>query len=310
MNLFGLLIINKPEGMTSRRVVDEMQRHTGCTQIGHTGTLDPMATGVLLLALGNATRLVEYFHDLDKVYVADFEFGKSSDTLDRCGDVQPCEDAPVISVQQIESECRRWIGNVAQVPPQYSAIHVRGKRAYSLARAGIEFDLPPRPVRIERIEILEFAYPRLRLNIECGTGTYIRSLGRDIASGLGTCAIMTGLVRQSVGPFGVGNAIQLQDIRCYDDALKNLINPVRGLIRWQTQELSPPMVKLVGHGQSITLPDTMLNSSKLAAVDGSGQLIALLKRTDNDQWKPFRVFQAINATNQPTLSSIKHSPES
>ncbi len=307
----ALLITNKPSDITSRAVVDIVQQVANTSQVGHSGTLDPMATGVLLLAVGSATRLVEYLHELGKVYVAEFELGKTSDTLDVTGKVQPVDIFPIISRQQIEDECRRWVGPVLQVPPRYSAIKIQGKRAYAMARSGIEFTPAPREVFIESIEVLGFCYPLLSLRICCGSGTYVRSLGRDIAAGLGTSAIMTRLCRLAIGPFTLDEAVSLEQLRSLEAIQRGLVNPVRGLPHWPKVELDPTLVKAAGHGKLLELAGVAPAAHRVAALDCQGNLVALLSRGNAaNYWKPFRVFQAAKATNQPTIISPKHNPES
>ncbi len=201
MPLFGVLPVSKSKNVTSRRVVDQVERLVRPDRVGHTGTLDPLAEGVLLLAIGHATRIVEFSHEWSKSYIATFELGKRSDTLDSTGEIEVCPAAAIPSRQEIETELQRWVGEVQQVPPLHSAINVAGKRAYRLARKGVDFELPARTIQIHRLDLLEYDYPRLRLEVDCGSGTYIRSLGRDIADGLGTSAIMVDLVRTRIGPF-------------------------------------------------------------------------------------------------------------
>ena len=204
MPLFGVLPINKRAGISSRVVVNRIQRLVHFERVGHTGTLDPMATGVLLMAIGNATKLVEFSHELPKAYAATFEFGKTSDTLDVTGQITELPVECIPTREQIETELCKWQGRVQQVPPNFSALFIDGKRAYKLARKGVDFDLAPRDVEINKLELLEYDFPKLKLNIECGSGTYVRAIGRDIAAGLGTQAIMTELTRTKIGPFTLG----------------------------------------------------------------------------------------------------------
>ena len=192
---FGLLCVNKPVGMTSRQAVNVVQRLARPAKVGHAGTLDPLADGVLVVGVGSATRLLEYVQQMRKRYVGTFLLGRSSPTEDTEGQVTECPDAPVPTLDEIGSAAARWTGRIAQRPPAFSALKVAGRRAYDLARRGKLPQLAPRPVDVFQIEIRRYQYPELVLNVECGGGTYIRSLGRDLAESLGTAAVMSALTR-------------------------------------------------------------------------------------------------------------------
>lgn len=210
MKLDGLLIIDKPTGITSRDAVNRVQGWLPRrTRVGHAGTLDPMATGVLVVCVGQATRLTEYIQRMDKEYQAGVVLGATSDTDDADGTVTVREVSAVPTREQVLAEIARFIGNVEQVPPAYSAAKVTGRRAYDLARRGKAVDLKPRPVRIDAIDVLGFAYPRLEITVRCGKGTYIRALARDLGQRLGCGAYLESLRRTRIGPFAVENAISL-----------------------------------------------------------------------------------------------------
>ncbi len=194
----GWLVIDKPAGITSSRVVVQLRRATGI-KAGHAGTLDPLATGVLIVCLGPATRLIDVIHRQTKGYRARFLLGKQSDTDDIEGTVTDVVDARPVTRGDVEHALPRFVGKIAQVPPQFSAVHVQGRRAYQLARAGQEVEIEPREVEVFRLELLSFAYPELEVEIECGSGTYVRSIGRDLGALLGTGAGMSQLVRTRVG---------------------------------------------------------------------------------------------------------------
>ena len=195
----GLLNLNKPVGMTSRQAVNVVQRLAGPAKAGHAGTLDPLASGVLVVCVGGATRLIEYVQRMRKRYVGTFLLGRQSITEDTEGDVTELPDAPVPNWQEIEAAAQRFVGRIEQRPPAFSALKVQGRAAYKLARQGKPVVLVPRPVDIHRIEIQSYEYPELVLAVECGSGTYVRSLGRDLAETLGTAAVMSALVRTSIG---------------------------------------------------------------------------------------------------------------
>ena len=181
--------------MTSRRAVDLVERLARPAKAGHAGTLDPLATGVLVVCVGAATRLIEYVQRMPKRYRATFLLGRQSPTEDIEGEVTELPDAPIPTLDEIAAAAGRFVGRIAQRPPAFSALKVAGRRAYKLARAGQPPQLAPRPVEIFAAEIKSYQYPELVMEVECGSGTYIRSLGRDLAESLGTAAVMSALVR-------------------------------------------------------------------------------------------------------------------
>ena len=204
--MFGLLNIDKPRGITSRDVVNRVQRLVKPHKVGHAGTLDPLATGVLVVALGPATRLIEYVQRMPKTYLATFLLGQTSDTEDIEGEVVALTDPPIPAEEELRAVLPNFTGIITQQPPAYSALKVGGQRAYALARRGEAVELAPRPVEIHEINVVRYQYPELELLIRCGSGTYVRSLGRDIARALGTDAVMSALVRQAIGQFRIEEA--------------------------------------------------------------------------------------------------------
>ncbi|MCI8369075.1 MAG: tRNA pseudouridine(55) synthase TruB [Clostridia bacterium] len=202
----GFIIVNKAEGRSSAREVAVIKRltHTPC---GHMGTLDPMASGVLPVAVGNAARLFDYFLKKEKTYVATFRFGADYDTLDTTGAVLN-DGGRIPSKNEIIEAIPSLVGEVLQIPPKYSAKNVNGQRGYQLARGGVEFELPPKRVTIKSIKLLnELGYGEFSFEIECGGGTYIRSIARDMAAKLGTFAAMSALKRTRSGPFLIENSV-------------------------------------------------------------------------------------------------------
>ena len=204
----GFITVNKAEGVSSAREVNIIKRLTN-TPCGHMGTLDPMASGVLPVAIGNAARLFDYFLNKKKTYIATFVFGHDSDTLDTTGNITVGGKIP--SAEEINSIIPQLVGEVYQIPPKYSAKNIGGKRGYQLARAGIEFELPPKRVNIYSINLInqidECAYS---FEIECGGGTYIRSIARDLGAKLGTCTIMSALVRTKSGIFDLDKSVKTE----------------------------------------------------------------------------------------------------
>ncbi len=206
--MFGLLNINKPAGWTSRDVVNQIGRLVGKqAKVGHAGTLDPLATGVLVVCVGSATRLVPWIHDRLKSYEAAFLLGQRSDTDDTDGVVEPVPVDVPPSFADLQAVLPDFIGSIQQVPPAYSALKVNGRRAYAMARAGETVELASREVFVSENRIVDYQFPELRLSIECGTGTYIRSIGRDLARRVGTEAVMSSLVRTRIGTFNVEDSV-------------------------------------------------------------------------------------------------------
>lgn len=206
--MFGVINVNKPQGVTSRDVVNQIQRLVKPLKAGHAGTLDPLATGVLLVCIGDATRLVTLLQERTKTYTAEFTLGQVSDTDDSTGQITQSPQPSVLpDVAAITSGLIQLTGVVTQVPPAYSAIHVQGQRAYDLARSGAEFTLEGREVVVHSIELRHWEWPLLQLKITCGSGTYIRSIARDLGRLLGCGALMSRLERTAIGEFEVDNAV-------------------------------------------------------------------------------------------------------
>jgi tRNA pseudouridine55 synthase len=284
----GLLNIDKPPRLTSRDVVDRVQALVPPTKVGHAGTLDPLATGVLLVCLGNATRLVPYLNRSTKIYRADFRFGLRSDTDDADGEVEAIV-APQPGREELLAALLQFRGPLDQVPPQFSAVRVGGRRAYQLAREKKNVDLAPKPVVIYRLDLLSFEYPDLQLEVECSSGTYIRSLGRDLASALGTSAIMTRLVRSASGPFRLEQSVQLDQLDA--QSLASHMQPLRaGLQDWPWIQLDEQQRRRVLTGQGIELFSQPDERRELAAADAAGRLVAILVRSGGRSWKPDRCF--------------------
>lgn len=211
--LFGVLNVYKPMGVTSRDVVNTVQRLIRPTKCGHAGTLDPMATGVLLIGIGPATRLVTMLQDGAKTYVAEFMLGQTSDTDDSTGKVNHLPTPTVLPTAEfINARLQSMTGGVSQVPPNFSAVHVDGQRAYDMARRGETVELAAKNVEIHSIRLLTCAWPRLELEIICGSGTYIRSIARDLGNDLGCGGLMSRLERTRIGVFGSGGAIPASDL--------------------------------------------------------------------------------------------------
>lgn len=205
----GLIVVNKPLGLTSAKAVYRIRRLSGQRKSGHAGTLDPAASGVLLVCLGKGTKLVERLMDLPKHYRTTARFDLTSDSYDLDGVVHAV-DAPAQTEQVVREALGQFRGTILQAPPAISAIKVGGRPAYALARAGKPPDLPPRPVRIYSIDLLRLAWPEVELDLRCGRGTYVRALIRDLGLALGVGGCVTALERRAVGPFGIEAAHSLE----------------------------------------------------------------------------------------------------
>lgn len=281
--LTGLFCVAKPAGITSRAVVDELSRLTRSRRVGHAGTLDPLATGVLLVCLGPATRLVSLAQSLPKRYLARFELGKVSDTDDCTGEVTVVEHAPLPNRDDLERLLPRYTGVISQVPPQYSAIKLGGQRAYDLARQGQQAPLEPRPVEVHALHLRAFESPFFELEIECGSGTYVRSIGRDLGRDLGCGAVMTNLERTAIGPFTLARAVTLEslDRQSWREAL---LPPVEIVAHFPRHTCSDTDLDLLAEGRPVPLDSNSLagltrevteSPLRVALVSRSGDLLSV-----------------------------------
>lgn len=220
--LNGIMVVNKPSGMTSHDVVDRLRRRLKIRRVGHSGTLDPLATGVLVMLVGRATKLFNQFVAYDKGYRARILLGKRTDTADIQGAVLEEKPADFVTKENIEEVFSQFLGETEQVPPMYSAIKHKGRKLYELARKGVEVDRTPRKIRIDVLKLLKFEPPEITFYVECSKGTYVRKLAEDIGEKLGTAACITKIERTKVGPFHIDEAVSLddagpQDLRSWQD---------------------------------------------------------------------------------------------
>ena len=207
----GIIIVNKPKGITSFDVIRKLKKILKTKKIGHTGTLDPLATGVMLMCVGKATKLASDLEAKDKVYIADFDIGYATDTYDIEGK-KIAENIIEVSKENLEQSIKKFVGNIKQVPPMYSAIKIDGNKLYHLARKGIEVERPERDVTIEYINLLDFKDNKAKIETKVSKGCYIRSLIYDIGQDLGTYATMTALQRKQVGDYSLENSYSLEQI--------------------------------------------------------------------------------------------------
>jgi tRNA pseudouridine55 synthase len=252
----GLVVLDKPIGITSRDAVNTVVRLVGRkTPVGHAGTLDPLATGVLVVALGTATRLVEYVQAMGKTYAATVRLGATSNTDDADGTVTPKADLHRRNIptrSEIEADlATRQGGWILQTPPRYSALKVAGRRAYDLARSGLKPDLSPRRVRIDRIQVVTYDWPDVALVVDCGSGTYIRSIARDLGDALKCGGYITSLRRTRIGPFEVESALQVEGLTL-ESIDAGLVPPGAALASWPRLDLTPDEASRVRHGQALS----------------------------------------------------------
>jgi len=291
----GFLNVDKPDGMTSHDVVARIRRLVGRkVKVGHAGTLDPAATGVLPVAIGQATRLLEYFTDTRKGYDALVCLGKSTTTDDAEGEILLQAPVPPLTQEHIETLLASFRGTIMQVPPMYAAIHHQGKKLYELAREGKSVERPPREVTIEALAYLpEKSSPDcLALAVTCHKGTYIRSLARDIGEQIGCGGYLSALVRTFVGPFHLRAATPLSRLLDEPELLPQVLAPPEmAVLHWQKVSLETWQCQKILQGRVIQLPAGTIADDvvQVRAHDPQDRFIALLRR-NGDMWHPAKVF--------------------
>lgn len=288
----GVLVVDKPVGLSSHDVVQIVRRGTGIRRAGHTGTLDPRASGVLVILLGPAVRLSEFVSAEDKRYQATIRLGSSTDTYDSEGAPSAPEVDVDVSREEFEELLKGYVGEIEQTPPPYSAIKVQGKRAYEMARKGEEVELEPRIIQVHSLELLEWALPEVVVDVHCSSGTYVRSLAHDIGEELGVGAHLVGLRRTKSGRFTLRDAVSMRQLR--DDFetgtwAKNLIPAAEALGDWPAVELDEEMLQKVRNGNRI--PAEAGAKGQARAVSQEGELVAIVE-VDGDEWQPRKVFFA------------------
>ncbi len=292
----GVLVVDKPVGMTSHDVVQVIRQGTGLRRAGHTGTLDPRASGVLVILVGPAVRLSEFVSASDKRYQAIIRLGSTTDTFDADGKITSSSEAVNITEEQFEKVLKTFIGEIEQTPPPYSAVKVQGRRAYEMARQGEEVELAPRKITVYHLEVLEWAPPEVVIDVHCSSGTYVRSLANDLGKALGCGAYLVGLRRTKSGRFSLRDAVPLRKLQEAFQAgnwYQYLIPAAEALADWPAIELSPDEVEAVRHGHRVqAAPDAQ--PGMVRGISTQGELVALMELVSGEngqaEWQPKKVF--------------------
>lgn len=286
-----VLPVFKPEGPTSHDVVAMARRALGTKRVGHTGTLDPFASGLLLLCVGRATRLAEYLTGLAKGYSAVARLGSSTDTLDRTGEVVDENDEwAQVSEAAISAALESFLGEIDQVPPQFSAKKVDGEAMHRRARRGERLDLEACRVTVHEVALLDVDLPDVRFSVRCGSGTYIRSFARDLGQRLGVGAHLTALCRTSVGSFSLDEALALDDLESPDMVVSAAVEPIAALAHLPSICVDDEVAQRLRHGQRVRLHAHAASpEGGLTTVSHDAGLLAIVE-VDEGVLKPRKVF--------------------
>jgi tRNA pseudouridine55 synthase len=275
----GLVVVDKPAGCTSHDVVARLRKIYGQRKVGHAGTLDPDATGVLLVGLGRVTRLLRFLQAETKTYRGTVRFGVATSTLDAAGEV--LDRVPMmVSRDDVVAATRRFIGDIEQIPPMVSAVRVGGRRLHEIARAGEEVERVPRCVTVGRFDVEEFEpgpYPLATVLVECSSGTYVRTLAADLGAALGGCAHLESLRRLAIGTFGVDEAHTLEEIAA--DAAAAVLAPVVAMRDLERVDVDAEQARAVAHGATFTASAfAPTGEGPFAVADSDGLLLAVYER--------------------------------
>ncbi len=290
----GILNIDKPAGLTSHDVVARVRRLVPKIRVGHAGTLDPMATGVLVVCIGKATRLVEYVADADKRYRATIRFGATTTTWDAEGDVEERRPIDGLDLARIEAELQRLVGAIDQVPPMYSALKRNGQPLYRLARQGVTVDREARRVEVYSLEVEDWEPPDLIVRVHCSKGTYVRALAHDLGEVLGVGAHLAALARTAVGTFTLEDAVDLEWLLAQRESgawREHLLDASVAVRRLPRAVADDEAARRLAHGQAASLA-VFGDGPEAAAYDAEGQLLALVRHDPGSGlWRPHKVLQ-------------------
>lgn len=281
--LDGILIVDKPRGRTSHDVVEAVRRLVGFRQIGHLGTLDPLATGVLVLALGRATRLARFYAGRRKRYTCAVRFGFATDTYDADGEAQSEDAAPSLDAAAVESLAANFIGKIAQTPPAFSAKKIHGRPAHELARKHKPVKLAPVEVEVFEFRLTSIEGSIAKFAVECGAGTYIRSLAQDMGKLQGTGAHLSEIVRTAVGEFTLDQAVQLEDLQREGKIDERVIRIEHLLADLPRAVVLPIIEKRIRHGAKFNLPLAQIQPGHVTVAQGAPAEL------DAGEWKPSRL---------------------
>jgi tRNA pseudouridine55 synthase len=282
----GILVVDKPRGKTSHDVVETVRRLVGFRQIGHLGTLDPLATGVLVLALGRATRLARFYAGRRKRYTFAVRFGFATDTFDADGEPLGPDSAPVLDLEALASFASQFVGKIQQVPPSFSAKKIHGRPAHELARKHKPVNLEPVEVEVYEFRLTSVERSLARFTVECGSGTYIRSLANDLGKLHGAGAHLAEIVRTAVGEFTLDHAVALPDLEQDVKAGKLAARVIRlesMLPELPRATVLPIVEKRVRHGAKFNLPIAQIQPGQATAAQGAPEHL------DSGEWKPSRL---------------------
>lgn len=294
----GFLVVDKPPGMTSHDVVDAARRALGTRRIGHLGTLDPLATGVLPLAVRDATKLVPYVATDPKIYSGSIELGSATDTYDAEGTVLRRHPGPLPGEDAVRAAVRGFVGEVLQVPPMYSSVKHAGEPLHRIARRGGHVERAPRKVNIQSIDVLGYRPPLVDVKVVCSGGTYVRSLAEDLGRALGCGAHLAHLRRDRSGPFLAAQAVSLEALEeiAASGAVATLLAPT-AVLGIPVVMLAPAQVRRVSHGGEVPSPPSVgpppQPGTRVAAVDGEGELVALMEVRPDRRLYPLRVVRSV-----------------
>jgi tRNA pseudouridine55 synthase len=292
----GFLVVDKPRGWTSHDVVDAARRWLGTRRVGHLGTLDPLATGVLPLAVREATKLAPFLATGAKAYTGEIELGAETDTLDAEGRVVRRHPGALPSEAELRAALAGFVGEILQVPPMFSAVKRAGVPLHRLARAGREVARTPKKVRIDRLALIAYAPPRVRIEIECGSGTYVRALAADVGAALGCGGFLAGLRRTRSGPFRSEDAapVEVLEREASEGRLQGRLIPPVNALELPVIRLEDPDARRVRHGNPVTLAGVALPpEGRVAALGPRGDLLAVLEIRPGRRLQPLRVLRSL-----------------
>ncbi len=283
----GFLNVAKPANCTSRDVVNQIQPHFRNHKVGHAGTLDPMATGVLVVAIGRATKLIRFIQRMPKTYVAEFKLGIVSDTDDIWGKLRESECPQPPNEQALLGALKEQIGCIMQTPPKFAALKVDGTRAYKMARIGRAVEMSPRQVQVFDIRSIRYEFPMVELEIDCGSGTYIRSIARDVGLQLECGAVLSRLMRSAIGSFRIDDAIDID--RVDHDLAEYLIPPAHLFDKLPKIQLGPLQLENLRHGRPIDVGAELaglVEREEIAVLSPNGEFTALLQLQPTGEYHP------------------------